>query len=104
MASANATIVLPGPANLSVQVEARAQGSVFLLDRTAPTPKLVQLDGWHESSHPWYWETATVHIEAELEGRVAGRARRRRVEDGVAGVERAEPHLLAADAQPGRLR
>ena len=40
----NATIVLPGDANITLLVETRTQGSVYMLDRTLPTPKLVQLD------------------------------------------------------------
>ena len=66
MNAMNATIVLPGDANITLLVETRTQGSVYMLDRTLPTPKLVQLDAWHESSHPWYWSTEVVQIEAEL--------------------------------------
>lgn len=34
----------------------RRQGSTYIYDLTNPLePVFYQLDGWHESSHPWYW-------------------------------------------------
>jgi hypothetical protein len=62
---ANVSISLPGGAG-TLRVPVRLQGSVFLLDRTSKSnPKLVQLDAWHESTHPYYWAPET-RIEAEL--------------------------------------
>lgn len=50
----------------NITVEARLQGSVYLIDRSSPSsPKVVQLDGWHDHRHPYYWPKELV-IEAEL--------------------------------------
>ena len=63
--TANVTINLPGGRG-AIDVEIRLQGSVFILDRSNPSAeKLVQLDGWHEVSHPSHWAKET-HIQAEL--------------------------------------
>ena len=61
---ANVTIALPGSAAV-LRVPVRLQGSVFLLDKTASQEKLVQLDGWHEASHPSHW-SSDARVEAEL--------------------------------------
>ena len=68
---ADVTIVLPrqtagGDAPAAVlRVPIRLQGSVFILDRTKHPETLVQLDGFHEATHPLYWAKET-YIEAEL--------------------------------------
>jgi len=50
----------------TLRVTARAQGSVYVLDAAATPPTLVQLDAWHESTHPAYWSTDFA-IEAEVD-------------------------------------
>jgi len=50
----------------TLRVPARAQGSVYLLDARASPPTLVQLDTWHESTHPAYWSTDFA-FEAEVD-------------------------------------
>ena len=50
----------------NITLEARLQGSVYLVDRTSvASPKVVQLDGWHDHRHPYYWPKE-VEVEAEL--------------------------------------
>lgn len=49
---------LPGVA-APVVVYARPQGSVYIVhNATMPHPKIVQLDEWHEASHPTRWLAA----------------------------------------------
>ncbi|MEP7168167.1 MAG: T9SS type A sorting domain-containing protein, partial [Bacteroidota bacterium] len=44
----------------------RKQGSTYTYDNTVPSaPVFYQLDGWHESSHPYYW-SKDFNLEAEL--------------------------------------
>ena len=68
---ADVTIALPGSSTASgdapavLRVPIRLQGSVFILDRTKHPETLVQLDGFHEASHPLLWAKET-YIEAEL--------------------------------------
>ena len=69
MKFANVTIRLPNT-QINVHLEARPQGSTYILDDTqnamryAATqiagPRLVQLDGWHEDTHPYYWSRNEV--------------------------------------------
>ena len=50
----------------NITLEARLQGSVYLIDRSSPgSPKVIQLDAWHDHRHPYYWPKQTV-VEAEL--------------------------------------
>jgi hypothetical protein len=50
----------------NITVEARLQGSVYLIDRSSPdSPKVIQLDSWHDHRHPYYWPKDMV-VEAEL--------------------------------------
>lgn len=50
----------------SLTLDFRRQGSVFIYDKTdAANPVFYQLDGWHESTHPWYW-SKDFRFEAEL--------------------------------------
>ena len=49
------TIALPGTSGATpiiLRVPIRLQGSVFILDRTKNPETLVQLDGFHQASHP----------------------------------------------------
>ena len=63
--SANATIRIPNT-TIDLVVEARRQGSTYVLDDTMPgKPRCVQLDGFHEAMHPWFWSQHSV-IEGEL--------------------------------------
>jgi hypothetical protein len=65
METANVTIRIPGT-TIDLQVEARRQGSTYVLDDTTGTsPKLIQLDGWHEATHPYHWNRHLI-IEAEM--------------------------------------
>lgn len=58
-----ATIKLDGQ-NLTFKV--RRQGSTYIYDKTNPlAPVFYQLDGWHESSHPYFW-SKEFNIEGEL--------------------------------------
>jgi hypothetical protein len=75
--AANVTVRVPGTTDTGgggavdtapwvISLEARLQGSVYLVDRTSPmAPTVVQLDGWHDHRHPSYWPEE-VTIEAEL--------------------------------------
>ena len=73
--SANATIRIPGTA-IDLRVEARRQGSTYVLDNSGAAgrggepragPRLVQLDAWQESSHPYFWShNARAAVEAEM--------------------------------------
>ena len=59
----NATITLAGQ---TLTFEARRQGSVYIYDnRNTAAPLFYQLDGWHEATHPSYWNQNAT-IEAEL--------------------------------------
>ena len=50
----------------NITVEARLQGSVYLIDRSSSdSPKVIQLDSWHDHRHPYYWPKDMV-VEAEL--------------------------------------
>ena len=62
--------------SIDLEVEARRQGSTYVLDDSstsesaggipaARSPRLVQLDGFHEATHPYYWSPHTV-LEAEM--------------------------------------
>ena len=69
MLSANATVRLPNT-TIDLEVEVRRQGSTYVLDDTATAasggaPRLVQLDGFHEATHPWYWSPHGA-VEAEM--------------------------------------
>jgi hypothetical protein len=59
----------PGAADTAawnITLNARLQGSVYLIDRTsAAKSKVVQLDGWHDHRHFYFWPKH-VTIEAEL--------------------------------------
>jgi len=43
----------------------RRQGSMYILDVAGKKPVFIQVDGWHEKTHPWYWSKDTWR-EAEL--------------------------------------
>jgi hypothetical protein len=50
----------------TMKFKVRKQGSTYIYDNTVPAaPVFYQLDGWHESSHPWYW-SKDFNLEAEL--------------------------------------
>ena len=58
-----ATITLDGN---KIQFKIRRQGSTYIYDISKPgSPVFYQLDGWHESSHPFNW-SKDFNIEAEL--------------------------------------
>jgi hypothetical protein len=66
----NASIQLPPPAktNTLTTFEFRRQGSVYVVKidtKSGGVGSVVQLDGWHEQSHPSWW-SRDLHIEAEL--------------------------------------
>lgn len=48
-----------------LKIKTRAQGSVYIYDRSGPNAIFYQLDGWHEDSHPFWW-SRNFAIEAEL--------------------------------------
>jgi hypothetical protein len=49
-----------------LKINFRRQGSVYIYDRRKPSqPVFYQLDGWHESTHPYYWSRDFL-LEAEL--------------------------------------
>ena len=54
MLSANVSVRLPNT-DIVLEVEARRQGSTYVLDNTlgASSSRLVQLDGYHEATHPY---------------------------------------------------
>jgi hypothetical protein len=76
-----ATVSLPGDdptTKLPIKLKARAQGSVYVWrndtggSNSSPLPVVYQLDSWHEATHPMYWPTRSMEIEAELfEGHLA---------------------------------
>lgn len=50
----------------SLQFKVRRQGSTYIYDNSNPqAPVFYQLDGWHESKHPYYW-SKDFTLEAEL--------------------------------------
>lgn len=50
----------------TLQFNVRRQGSTFMYDNSVPSaPVFYQVDGWHESSHPYNW-TKDFNLEAEL--------------------------------------
>jgi hypothetical protein len=52
--------------NQSLQFKVRRQGSTYVYDNSNPqAPVFYQLDGWHESKHPYYW-SKDFQLEAEL--------------------------------------
>ncbi len=52
--------------NNKIKINYRRQGSVYIYDCRNPEGLLFyQLDGWHESTHPYYWSKDFV-FEAEL--------------------------------------
>ncbi len=55
-----------GATTETLRLPARAQGSVYLLDTSSTPPTLVQLDAWHESTHPSHW-SADFALEAEVD-------------------------------------
>lgn len=61
------SLTVPGISR-SLNVVARLQGSVYVFrnDTGGSAPVLYQLDTWHQATHPSYWPTETVHVEAEL--------------------------------------
>ena len=66
----NGTVQLPPPATqgLLTSFEFRRQGSTYTvkIDRASGSvSSVVQLDRWHEESHPWWW-SRDLMIEAEL--------------------------------------
>jgi hypothetical protein len=59
----DAAITLDGG---SLKFKVRRQGSTYIYDNTnSAAPVFYQLDGWHESSHPWYW-SKDFTFEAEV--------------------------------------
>jgi hypothetical protein len=67
MLSANVSVRLPNT-EILLEVEARRQGSTYVLDNNhmaAVSPRLVQLDGFHEATHPYFWSPHT-DVEAEM--------------------------------------
>ncbi len=61
--SGTAQITLDGQ---TLKFQVRRQGSTYIYDKTnAATPVFYQLDGWHESTHPYNW-SKEFNIEAEL--------------------------------------
>ena len=65
---------VPEACNVSIRLngavhhfEIRTQGSVFAMstDKSGTPSTFVQLDGWHESTHPSHWST-DFHLQAEL--------------------------------------
>jgi hypothetical protein len=50
------------------KVSARLQGSVYVYrnDTSNGVPVLYQLDTWHQASHPSYWPSTVVEVEAEM--------------------------------------
>ena len=53
MLSANVSVRLPNT-DIVLEVEARRQGSTYVLDNTlGSSSRLVQLDGYHEATHPY---------------------------------------------------
>ena len=61
---ANVTIRIPST-TIDLHVEARRQGSTYVLDNTKKPPTIAQLDKWHENTHPYYW-SQHGSIEAEM--------------------------------------
>lgn len=51
--------------HISIKVNARRQGSVYIYSEEGPATTFYQLDGWHQYMHPYYW-SKTVSLEAEL--------------------------------------
>ncbi len=50
----------------TLQFNIRRQGSTYIYDNTNPaSPVFIQLDGWHEASHPSRW-SKDFNLEAEL--------------------------------------
>ena len=50
----------------NLQFNIRRQGSTYIYDNTNPSaPVFIQLDGWHEASHPSRW-SKDFNLEAEL--------------------------------------
>lgn len=67
-ATASAAVSLPGVA-APVTLTARLQGSVYVYrndSSTNHTPSITQLDTWHLATHPSYWPSDVVEVEAEL--------------------------------------
>jgi hypothetical protein len=57
---------VPTTPPVALRLEARAQGSLYLYDRGAGgAPTLVQLDAWHEVTHPSRWSAGFTR-EAEV--------------------------------------
>lgn len=55
----------------ALQFKVRRQGSTYIFDNSNPlSPVFYQLDGWHESSHPFYW-SKDFNFEAELNDNAA---------------------------------
>ena len=48
-----------------MQVQARLQGSTYILDLSGPDTVFYQLDAWHEWTYPYYW-CHDFTLEAEL--------------------------------------
>ena len=66
----NVSIQLPPPASPAVLTvfQVRRQGSVYLvkIGSNGDVASVVQLDGWHEATHPSWWDAQTYVVEAEL--------------------------------------
>jgi hypothetical protein len=58
---------VPTTPPVALRLEARAQGSLYVYDRgsAGAAPTLVQLDAWHEVTHPSLWSTGFTR-EAEV--------------------------------------
>jgi len=57
----------------TVRVPIRMQGSVYVYDATVAPPTWVQLDAWHEWTHPSWW-SEDFAFEAEVDDGVSGAA------------------------------
>lgn len=58
----NTSIRLEGK---TIQFPIRRQGSIYILDLSAPAPVFYQLDGWHQYEHPYYWSNS-LHQDAAV--------------------------------------
>lgn len=65
-----ATIQLEGK---SISFPIRRQGSMYLLNLSQQNPTLIQLDGWHQFEHPYFW-TKNCLWEAELFSTLSGQS------------------------------
>ena len=49
----------------TIKFKIRRQGSTYIYDKSVTPPVFYQLDGWHENTHPSYWDK-NFNFEAEL--------------------------------------